>query len=61
MTEWQPIATAPQDGTEILIWTGVCMYVAKYAYADHETPYWQPEGLPAMRATHWMVLPEPPK
>lgn len=49
--DWQPIETAPKDGTPVLTWDGAeCMVLAYY---DDGTPdYYQP--------THWMPLPHPP-
>ena len=58
---WQPIETAPRDGTEILAWDGIGMKFA-WRYEDRwiydiemESPYltlWHP--------THWQPLPSPP-
>lgn len=70
MGEWQPIETAPKDGTHILGW-------AK-RFACPRAIYWQPCGdrnyphpeggfwlsvigkKHSGLATHWMPLPEPP-
>ncbi len=62
MTQWQDIATAPKDGTEVLIWDGCGVRVATYMHDDEKTgePVWFPEGLPFVRASHWMPLPPPP-
>jgi hypothetical protein len=60
--DWQPIETAPKDGTHILFWDGdgmsVCYWVGRRwdlvqtgAYAE-DADCWP---------THWMPLPEPPK
>lgn len=75
MSEWQPIATAPTDGTEILLWLRGEMYrpveigywlqrktkKAKSGWRSVEHPYFLdgPEGFG--EPTHWMPLPSPPK
>jgi len=58
---WQPIETAPKDGTKVMLWSaefdssrnGV-MVGSFVDYAD----YWQP-FIP-VRWTHWRSLPLPP-
>lgn len=60
---WQPIETAPKDGTEILIYS---RYGDQYvvSYDDSFNAPWRvrnEEGLNAHIPTHWMPLPEPPK
>lgn len=58
---WQPIETAPKDGTEVLV------YAAPYedlrgfqtVAAWHEAAGWCVDEL--REATHWMPLSEPPK
>ena len=59
---WQPIQTAPTDGTEVLAWC-----------AGHETHriawfemglWWRAVGDGSqtnIQATHWMPLPQPPE
>ena len=65
--DWQPIATAPRDGTRILVLApdlgGISYYgVAQWAEKDE----WRPETVAgwfwsyATRPTHWMPLPPPP-
>lgn len=57
---WQPIETAPKDGSDILVYHPerceqfVCYY---------RECYWMfsPDGALATDPTHWMPLPEPPK
>lgn len=62
--KWQPISTAPKDGTDILGYDGYQMttvtwfeigkwwsLVAPGSYAEDSE--WTP--------THWMPLPEPPE
>ena len=58
---WQPIETAPRDGTEILAWDGIGMkfawrYEGRWIYdIDMESPYLTP-----WHPTHWQPLPSPP-
>lgn len=59
MSEWQDIATAPGDGTELLLWNGLINIGAwqQRTYAR----YWATgEGLVLRNVTHWMPLPAPP-
>ncbi len=61
MTGWQPISTAPKDGTEVL----VCGY-RQQSVAAYREGYWRvytDEGWfgSDQPATHWMPLPEPPE
>lgn len=74
MTEWQPIETAPRDGTDILL-RGRPIHLPD----DLEIPgpvtltgYWDVIDAafcvttaswlgPFMEATHWMPLPTPPR
>jgi hypothetical protein len=60
MTEWQPIETAPQGGTVVLVFpnlqgyctVGHCLHDEWWdAFNDNYEIY----------PTHWMPLPEPPK
>lgn len=69
---WQPIETAPKDGTRILLW---CVHQnAQYAkdaraegweaavigeWTTHNRGGWVWHGL-AGKHTHWMPLPDPP-
>jgi hypothetical protein len=71
MAEWQPIETAPRDGTRILATGGgldANMEVVSYLVdtGAWETPNYvlddrdnEAEGY--SRPTHWMPLPAPPK
>lgn len=62
--EWQPIETAPKDGTEILIYSRYGdQYVVSYDDSFIRAP-WRirnEEGLNENIPTHWMPLPETPK
>jgi len=62
--DWQPIETAPRDGTLILIAGGTFFGVDIAAWrrdgwcggygAEYDGEYWH-------KPTHWMPLPPPPK
>lgn len=57
--DWQPISTAPKDGAELLLWTGVKQIVGFY----FEDDFGEWVGLYTGRQifpTHWQPLPPPP-
>lgn len=61
---WLPIATAPKDGTPILVWRADGVHVARwrvlYGKGFWDQPYLRlRHRKPA--PTHWMKLPESPK
>lgn len=60
--EWQPIETAPKDGTAVLIAVPdyeVAIIANWYRYNGLET--WRDEELDIYpTATHWQPLPTPP-
>lgn len=69
--EWQPIETAPKDGSAVLLCDGCAMMVASWGHDslfNHEPKKWvygECEGNYNWRQsfespTHWMPLPEPP-
>jgi len=57
MSEWQPIETAPKDGSIIIVDGGTAYWHRGYASwfsCSAQRPIdWN--------VTHWMPLPEPPK
>lgn len=65
---WQPIATAPRDGTEFQTWLGFweprCRFkpdtetLEIWGRADYDMDDWV--TVPHLTATHWRPLPEPP-
>jgi hypothetical protein len=58
---WQPIATAPKNGTDILIGGGSCPYVHINAYRTFGRTEPVLEGLgDRQQPTHWQPLPAPP-
>jgi hypothetical protein len=77
MSEWQPIETAPKDGTVIDVWLGDASASDRQFYCTGETrrapgwawvvDKWRPvlaEGRVLstfVQPTHWMPLPAPPK
>ena len=75
MSEWQPIESAPKDGTEILVWSKIGGGKHKFAtwesdkYAKNPRPYWRMgnqnlDGVMPQRIYQplfWMPLPLPPE
>jgi hypothetical protein len=59
---WQPIETAPKDGTEVLVTEGTTFAVASYdlygGWRDMGDMGWG--GMCYTQPTHWMPLPSPP-
>lgn len=59
---WQPIETAPKDGTEILVYApGFCQTALWESYTFSEGWVNDSSGNWLNDPTHWMPLPEPPK
>ncbi len=74
MSEWQPIETAPKDGSRIMVWDGAPYFVCwseQCEFAQFErVPGWQlfecedgfySCGLRPDEPTHWRPLPSPPQ
>jgi hypothetical protein len=60
-SSWQPIETAPKDGT-FFIALDVRGGVGKVHWCERYTPHaWADEDGSFVGVTHWMPLPEPPK
>jgi Protein of unknown function (DUF551) len=66
MDNWQPIDTAPRDGTRILLYDryereqDFARFVG--AWGDSPVGYWFAiPGAYRKRPTHWQPLPAPPK
>ena len=65
--EWQPIETAPKDGTDILLYTLKHeQIVGVFKTRTDGSAFWEcgvyPTGFSAIVnvITHWMPLPDPP-
>jgi hypothetical protein len=74
---WQPIETAPKDGTEVLLfipvnWGETFQEVPRIGNGNHvEAAWYNPtrrlwlnrldQWIKEQTPTHWMPLPEPPK
>jgi hypothetical protein len=60
---WQPIKTAPKDGTEILAWARSDGFFVVFWYAHRGVWLWtahELDGDEELNPTHWMPLPDPP-
>ena len=61
MSEWQPIETAPKDGTSILaIDEDGFYFVVEYAGVLEPYGHQWTDGGTLLEPTHWMPLPAPP-
>lgn len=67
---WEPIESAPKDGTRVDLWAvnvfgeakrfaGCYWEVATYEF-HHDRWIGLPEGRKSWKPTHWMPLPKPP-
>lgn len=71
MSEWQPIETAPKDGTPIIVpemrgpfcLPKVVRWMRCPLLGDIMEAAWRPinDQQRALNPSHWMHLPEPPK
>ncbi len=60
---WQPIETAPRDGTPVWIWIPSTKFLGE-AYIEEGWSCWKSgyDDIPLTgEATRWQPLPEPPK
>lgn len=61
MTEWQPIETAPKDGTRIIALEDDEVFVADYYRADGDEGWWDSFNHFPAQPTHWITLPALPQ
>jgi hypothetical protein len=67
---WQPLETAPKDGTQIrafdgeaiaaVMWIEDCDFDGGYGWTDRTVASWGMQHYWQMKPTHWMPLPPPP-
>lgn len=64
MSDWQPIYTAPEDGTEIIGWNYDCVEIIHWEADPNETwgdrPCWNDRDSEPFYATHWLAIPATP-
>lgn len=61
--EWQPIETAPKDGTRVLLFSGA-WFTGYYAHSRYkwDPGKWRSDEYPDLtNPTHWMPLPQAPE
>ena len=58
-SEWQPIETAPKDGTVILVFEPGCG-MAIVSWKPKSRPNWHDDHGATMHPTMWMPLPDAP-
>ena len=68
MSEWQPIETAPKDGTRALVWISLKgdhvrdrSYAMIACYDGFVWRHGHSDYILSTQPTHWMNLPSPPK
>jgi len=59
INKWQPIETAPKDGTIVDVWHDQYGRIVDTWWDDCWAP-WDREG-DTEHFTHWMPVPEPPR
>jgi hypothetical protein len=59
--QWQPIETAPKDGTDILVWDGRERFVVFYYRGASHWLMNCGSTCIEINPTHWQPIPEPPK
>lgn len=62
MSEWQPIETAPTDGSEVLLFgsLGSLLIPDRRRLVGTYSRGWWSDRTPVYDVTYWMPLPRPP-
>lgn len=65
--DWQPIETAPKDGTSVLLWDGEFQFTGEWMVEAIDGSHWWIATLHGQKQvacdpqpTHWHPLPPPP-
>lgn len=69
MSEWQPISTAPKDGTRVLVYPTLTVAMWRSyrndgddaGWSDGLVKSWAYEEITELEPTHWQSLPAPPE
>ena len=65
--EWQPMSTAPRDGTRVLVWSATERAYHVLSFDNSPPPGWMSQAGDYVvfedqePLSHWMPLPAPPK
>ena len=60
-TKWQPIESAPKDGTRVLLWCPAERFIIFLGNYRESSGGWTENGSYVLEPTHFMPLPEPPE
>ena len=60
LSAWRPIETAP-IGTEVIVYVPRRVGIIYVGAINYTGKQWWARNLGAVRPTHWMPIPEPPK
>lgn len=58
MSEWQPISTAPMNGTWVLLSNGIAVVAGRWSW--HFRGWMYGADLGPIAATYWQPYPDPP-
>ena len=67
LTDWQPMTTAPRDGTRVLVWSATESTYHVLSFDSAPPPGWMSQDGDYVvfedreHLSHWMALPPPPR